>query len=714
SMSVSISISRSLAMLLAVVVSIVITPLAFAEDAVNDINNGEAEQLIEQQHNGEQEPSAADVGFDGFTDAVADNGADNVFDYGKWALLPVQHQGRIKPLDSFARIHLKIFAHREKLQDIDAKTWLAEAVFNPDKSYSRPLFKIRHLHNLLDLPSRDDNLYSFYQISSGLGQQLSLVEELVQKDYNLLSATHQELVDLSHNSLIFFDISRSLSLFAPIFIIRDTQLASYLGVTTAQPFNYLKGITINNRLVQFIEDTLQGKNKQQEDNAATAASPASFTPTEIEALAFANLVDTLSNDKKSILMKVLPGQWSSAWTSPWENIDRGDGTPDIARLFAMWQELMLAYSDGDSKAWNEASGRLLDDTLLIAGESSARSSVSLMARLQMELLYNKAQLFLIGMLLYMFASFVAVAYLLFKNKKTTKGLLDKSVGERGARNIILTLIGGGVIVQCAGIIIRMLILNRPPVSDFYESLLFVMVIVVSGGFLLEILKRNYWGITVACSSGILLSLLGFYYQGRGDSMQMLIAVLNTNYWLATHVIVITMGYAASISSAILAHTYLAKHAFHLHKFGTRGQWNDLQNYILGSSLIALFLMLMGTILGGIWADQSWGRFWGWDPKENGALLIILWLILMIHSRMTSFIKPHIFAAGMVVLNIVVALSWFGVNLLNVGLHSYGFIDNKSLVGLTSFVGLEVVYIAITLGGWRLLARAGARTSGARA
>ncbi|MCH9664789.1 MAG: hypothetical protein K0U41_02965, partial [Gammaproteobacteria bacterium] len=216
SMSVSISISRGLAMLLAVVASIVIAPLAFAEDA----GNAEAEQLIEQQ------PSAADVGFDAFTYDVA----DNVFDYGKWALLPVQHQGRIKPLDSFARIHLKIFAHREKLQDIDAKTWLAEAVFNPEKSYSRPLFKIRHLHNLLDLPSRDDNLYSFYQISRGLGQQLSLVEELVQKDYNLLSATHQELVDLSHNSLIFFDISRSLSLFAPIFIIRDTQLASYLGV----------------------------------------------------------------------------------------------------------------------------------------------------------------------------------------------------------------------------------------------------------------------------------------------------------------------------------------------------------------------------------------------------------------------------------------------------------------------------------------------------
>ena len=103
-----------------------------------------------------------------------------------------------------------------------------------------------------------------------------------------------------------------------------------------------------------------------------------------------------------------------------------------------------------------------------------------------------------------------------------------------------------------------------------------------------------------------------------------------------------------------------------------------------ASFFALFFCLFGTILGGIWADQSWGRFWGWDPKENGALAIVIWLLTLIHGRLAGFLKSNGYALGMVFTNIVVALSWFGVNLLNVGLHSYGFIKGV-LSGLILFL-----------------------------
>lgn len=609
------------------------------------------------------------------------------------ALLPVQHQGRIKPLDSFARNHLKIFSHRNNLGKLDAMEWMTEVIFAPEISYGRPLFKIRNLHGILELPPQEDNLYSFYQVSTALGKQQQLVQELRESDYEQLTINQQELVDLSDNSLAFFDISRSLSLFALIFKIQDEQLASYLGVPQDISFNYLDAVKLNNRLTRFIEDTLQSKQEAKIDDPSASTD---FTATEIEALAFANLLNTISNDKKSLLMKVLPKQWSGSWTSPWENIDLGDGSPDIAKLFAKWQKLILTYNDED---WADTSQHLLDDTLAISGVP--------LWRLKIELFYNESRPFFIGMLLYILATFMAIMAaiinsLLNRTARTKKGLFSSGILFSSSRKVILALIGGGIAAQLTGIGLRMLILNRPPVSNFHESLLFVMVIVVLGGFTLELIKRNYWGIVVACTSGIILSLLGFYYQGQGDSMQMLIAVLNTNYWLATHVIVITLGYAASIITAILAHTYLAKYAYHRYKFGISAKnangdkWSDLYNYMLGGSLIALFLMLLGTLLGGIWADQSWGRFWGWDPKENGALLIILWLILMIHARITSSVTPHIFAAGLVVLNPVVALSWFGVNLLNVGLHSYGFIDNNALFGLFGFIGLEFAYITATL------------------
>ena len=109
----------------------------------------------------------------------------------------------------------------------------------------------------------------------------------------------------------------------------------------------------------------------------------------------------------------------------------------------------------------------------------------------------------------------------------------------------------------------------------------------------------------------------------------------------------------------------------------------------GVTMFALFFTLFGTILGGIWADQSWGRFWGWDPKENGALLIVLWQIMMLHLRVTKSIQPIGFALGMVLNNIVVIQAWFGVNLLSIGLHSYGFAEGIAF-NLSLFILFELV------------------------
>jgi cytochrome c biogenesis factor len=124
----------------------------------------------------------------------------------------------------------------------------------------------------------------------------------------------------------------------------------------------------------------------------------------------------------------------------------------------------------------------------------------------------------------------------------------------------------------------------------------------------------------------------------------------------------------------------------------------------GILAFGLAFTAIGTLMGGIWADLSWGRFWGWDPKENGALLLIAWCAVLFHARLAGWIGRVGFAAGSVGALVVVALAWFGVNLLGLGLHAYGFTSGASR-GLLAFILLELVFLAVAVP----LARKGSRS-----
>lgn len=176
-------------------------------------------------------------------------------------------------------------------------------------------------------------------------------------------------------------------------------------------------------------------------------------------------------------------------------------------------------------------------------------------------------------------------------------------------------------------------------------------------------------------------------------MEMLRAVLDTNFWLATHVVMITLGYSAMFLAGALAIKYVVRGL--LTKSLPPERAKGISRMVYGVICFATLFSFVGTILGGIWADQSWGRFWGWDPKENGALLIVIWCAVVLHARWGGLIRDRGLMAMAIFGNIITAFSWFGVNMLGVGLHSYGFMD-AAFKWLMGFNLTQVVFIALAL------------------
>src|SRR5262249_18741253 len=145
---------------------------------------------------------------------------------------------------------------------------------------------------------------------------------------------------------------------------------------------------------------------------------------------------------------------------------------------------------------------------------------------------------------------------------------------------------------------------------------------------------------------------------------------DTNFWLATHVTCVTLGYTATFVAGVFAIVYVIRGGFPTPM--DRAPAKSPRQMVYGTPCFATLFTLVGTVLGGIWADQSWGRFWGWDPKENGALLIVIMNALILHARWGGMVKERGMAVLAIAGNMVTAWSWFGTNQLGVGLHAYGF------------------------------------------
>lgn len=259
---------------------------------------------------------------------------------------------------------------------------------------------------------------------------------------------------------------------------------------------------------------------------------------------------------------------------------------------------------------------------------------------------------------------------------------------------IYWLYGLTIIPIIFGLALRVYITQFAPITNMYGTMIWVAFGVCLFSLILFILYKNsVMSGFMFLGSGLILLLTENIPLILSPDMDPIVAVLRSNFWLSTHVTTITISYAAFTIAMILGNITLIKTI--LGKVEQK-QVQEFFHYAYRMVQLGCFLLTVGIILGGVWADYSWGRFWGWDPKETWALIADLGFLVLLHARYIGWLPPFTFLAFLPLSYLLVVMAWYGVNfILAAGLHSYGFSSGGAMaVGL--FVGVQLL---LMLAAW---------------
>ena len=321
----------------------------------------------------------------------------------------------------------------------------------------------------------------------------------------------------------------------------------------------------------------------------------------------------------------------------------------------------------------------------VVEDSSPESGKVDAKRLSMEVFYHKANLALIAFAFAFVACLLASLNLIFKSRK-------------------LDVAANGACVAVSGILValfalRSYVATRAPLSSLYEIVLLVAMLLMAfeaGAFFLCKRRTYTLMVPVTLMAAVLLFFSKFVLE-PGDTFRPIPAVLNSSVFLTLHVFTIALGFAGMILSGVVAHLALFRMRALPHGRTPLAEGSaPIESLMYGTLVFGAVFTVIGTLLGGVWADYAWGRFWGFDPKECGALFVILWAMLLLHLRAGRLVSVRAFAMLNCFNMIVTFLCWFGVNLLGVGLHSYGF-QGGTAAWLGAFIAVDVLLICLI---WR--------------
>jgi cytochrome c-type biogenesis protein CcsB len=342
------------------------------------------------------------------------------------------------------------------------------------------------------------------------------------------------------------------------------------------------------------------------------------------------------------------------------------------------QELATAYMQGDSFNFSRAASQLRQELRALSPSIYPQDR-----QLRLEYFYNHSEAF------YRAIWFYGFGFLL---------LLIGHLRKKGSalRNIGVAIGVVGLLLHASGIVMRCLIAGRPPVTNMYESIIWVSFAVSFFGLIFFARYRTPVYLLAALPVTLVALLLVHQMPiAMPSSIDPLVPVLRDNFWLTVHVLTITLSYAAFALAMGFGHILLFRYA----RDPTGARADAPMHFWLYRVLqLGVLLLAAGTILGGVWANYSWGRFWGWDPKETWALIALLCYILTLHGRIAGWWTEFGLVVASVVCFLAVLMAWYGVNfVLGKGLHSYGFgIGGETYVAL--FVIVDLLFVGFAI--WR--------------
>jgi len=563
------------------------------------------------------------------------------------------------------------YVDKQTSRSYPAIRWLLDVIARPEAAEQHKVFRIDNLEVLdtLGIQRRKGHRYSVKEIRGGVVEFERQVEQARKQDVDTLSTFQRKLLDLDRRVRAYTRLGASFQLpqLPPLptraEFERDRDAAIEQMTQFQQAYvSFLRGIeSIQPPLAVPVEKGSSGiPDEPQEDedgyeweSYATAAANAFVTGR----LLGSDPPESLSHLTKIIL--AYEAQDAAAFNSEVERYERflARNTPE---------QLDSQYGAGAS--------------LSLTGIFNSRVIEPVFDNFYgFESYYNRVSPFF-------FCSWPYLAAFLL----TAMSWLgwSKPLNRAAFCLILFTFL-----IHTLALAARIYISGRPPVTNLYSSAVFIGWAGVVFGLVLERMFRNSIGNVVAATAGFSTMIIAYNLAGDGDTFTVLQAVLDTQFWLTTHVVCITLGYAATFVAGLIGLAYILGGLFVPVLDSERRR--AIARMIYGVLCFAIFFSFIGTVLGGLWADDSWGRFWGWDPKENGALMIVLWVALVLHARWGGIVKERGLALLAVGGNIVTAWSWFGVNELGVGLHSYGFTEGV-LLALGLFVVSQMVVIVAGL------------------
>ncbi len=346
------------------------------------------------------------------------------------------------------------------------------------------------------------------------------------------------------------------------------------------------------------------------------------------------------------------------------------------RFSKILKNVSVFLTDESNKNLRAKVDKSVDEFLSFSMKPYKGNKIKVFSKIKVEVFYNSFHFFRYSWVFYLVALIFIFCFWLWEKKIF-----------RLVFNGMLSL---GFLLHLLGFLTRVYISGRAPVSNMYETVLWVPFGTIIFGYMVGKWNKSLMPLVGSCVVAVFCLIISDLAPVILDpSIQPLQAVLRSNFWLLTHVLTITISYSAFFLAFILGDFSLF---YHLNEDKYRKEISKVTTLIYKSIQIGVLLLAVGTVLGGIWADYSWGRFWGWDPKETWAFIALIGYLALLHSRLVGMVNSFGFAAGAVGAFNLVIMAWYGVNFwLGAGLHSYGF-GSGGVEYVSIFVMLHIVYI----------------------